>query len=108
MDNKKSSERGSGEKQELDTEELRLRDKTLANTPSDKDEPKTETGIYAPEGSGYGMSPVSGEDSSKSHSKEGSNVERKPAGSERKMVEGDKEWSGRSSTSSGSQGKERE
>ena len=45
----------------VDEEELKLRDQTLRDTPSDTDRPKTESGIYAPEGGGEGMAPTSGE-----------------------------------------------
>lgn len=61
METREKMERRSEERKDLDEEELRLRDQTLSRTPSDSDRSKTESGIYAPEGGGQGMVPVSGE-----------------------------------------------
>ena len=63
METREKMERRPEERKGLDEEELRLRDETLSRTPSDSDRSKTESGIYAPEGGGQGMVPVSSEKS---------------------------------------------
>jgi hypothetical protein len=55
MEMREKMERKVEENQNLDEEELRLRDETLSRTPSSEDRSKTETGINAPEGGGQGM-----------------------------------------------------
>jgi len=61
MEMREKMERKVEERQNLDEEELRLREETLSRTPAGTDRPKTESGIYAPEGGGQGMAPTSGE-----------------------------------------------
>lgn len=61
MESRAKMERKVEERKDLDEEELKLRDETLRRTPSGPDRPKTESGIYAPEGGGQGMVPTSGE-----------------------------------------------
>ncbi len=61
MEMREKMERRIEERKDLDEEQLKLREQTLSRTPSDTDRSKIETGIYAPQGGGQGMVPVSSE-----------------------------------------------
>ncbi|MDW5562885.1 MAG: hypothetical protein SA339_06620 [Methanomassiliicoccus sp.] len=81
MEMRERMERKVEEKPKLDEEELKLREQTLKDTPSDTDRPKTESGIYAPEGEGQGMAPAD-------QPKEG-DVGEKKEGTAKRMSSGD-------------------
>lgn len=61
MEMRERLERRVEERPNLDEEELRLREQTLSRTPSESGLSKSESGIFAPQGGGQGMVPISSE-----------------------------------------------